>query len=88
MHPLDNPARLQDTTPQKCSCSRCEEDLLFGMRDKFHQFSVPLTTVLECLDIAEHQGYVPPLPADWWILLHRRYPGLAERHNNLYHQKE
>lgn len=52
----------EDTT----LCETCNEVLTFAMRDNFHEFSVGLSTILECLQVAEQQGYVPPLPAEWW----------------------
>lgn len=54
-----------DCTDFEC----CPEELVFAMQDTKHAFSLGLTTVLECLDIAEREGYVPPLPDDWWNLV-------------------
>lgn len=69
-----NPAqRIGDSAPD---CDVCEEALMFAMRDNFHEFSLPLSTVLECFRIAEQQGEVPELPMEWWRLLHRRFPSL------------
>jgi hypothetical protein len=39
------------------------------MKDKQHEFSIGLRTILYCLTIAEKEGYVPKLPADWWELV-------------------
>lgn len=44
----------------------CREELVFAMKDNEHTFSMGLTTVLQCLIYAEHQGYVPELPDGWW----------------------
>ena len=49
------------------NCESCFENLVFAMRDNNHDFSLGLSTVLECLNIAEKEGYVPKLPAEWWI---------------------
>ena len=54
-------------------CGNCEDHLVFAMSDKYHEFSLGLTTVLNCLQIAEQKGHVPPLPDEWWILIIRRY---------------
>lgn len=51
-----------DCTDYEC----CNEELIFSMKDKKHQFSLGLSTVLECLMIAEKKGYVPSLPPEWW----------------------
>lgn len=50
-------------------CPACEETMVFAMRDKYHEFSIGLSTVLECLRAAEAEGYVPPLPAEWWFAI-------------------
>lgn len=44
----------------------CQEELLFAMRDQEHEFSLGLSVVLNCLSIAEEEGFVPQLPDDWW----------------------
>ena len=48
------------------SCESCNEMMVFAMRDKYHEFSIGLQTILECLRIAEQEGYVPQLPPEWW----------------------
>lgn len=53
----------QDVT----DCETCGEILAFAMRDKHHEFSLGLYTVLQCLRAAEKEGVVPPLPDEWWI---------------------
>ena len=58
----------EDCTDFEC----CPEELVFAMKDNHHHFSLGLTTVIECLQIAEIQGYVPKLPQEWWCKL-RRY---------------
>lgn len=59
------PKPFQDVTEFEC----CLEELVFAMEDNQHQFSLGLSTVLRCLAIAEHEGYVPKLPYDWWYSL-------------------
>ena len=54
-------------------CERCEDPLLFGLKDRNHEFSLGLSTVLECLKLAEKEGAVPKLPPDWWWRLEDRY---------------
>lgn len=52
------------------NCDTCNETLVFAMKDNYHEFSIGLRTILECLAIAEKEGYVPPLPPEWWWSLH------------------
>jgi hypothetical protein len=43
------------------------ECLVFAMRDSGeHEFSLGLSTVLQCLHLAEKLKSVPPLPHWWW----------------------
>lgn len=62
-------------TADTTECERCCEELVFAMRDKTHEFSLGLSTVLRCLAIAEKEGYVPKLPTEWWQTL-RKYEAL------------
>lgn len=47
-------------------CEECSEELFFEMKDNYHEFSLSLSVVLNCLFIAEKEGYVPQLPDTWW----------------------
>ena len=58
-----------DHTP----CDRCMEDFVFAMKDNYHSFSIGLTTILQCLFIAEQEGCVPELPRDWTITVISRF---------------
>lgn len=53
---------------QKPSCDSCNEVLAFAMEMErpSKRFSIGLYTVLECLKIAEVEGYLPRLPEEWW----------------------
>lgn len=55
-------------------CCRCEDPLLFAMKDNSHKFSIGLFTILRCLKIAEREGVVPQLSDEWWLLVDNRYP--------------
>lgn len=60
----------KDGTPirtDNTSCQVCDETMVFAMRDNYHEFSIGLSTILECLQAAEAEGFVPPLPAEWWF---------------------
>lgn len=69
---VENPAQRVDDGKSP-DCDVCEEALLFAMRDNHHEFSINLTTILECLRVAEQRGEVPPLSKDWWYQVHRRF---------------
>lgn len=71
----------QDKPVDQVNCLECEEELVFHMRDNYHKFSIGLRTILECLNLAEAQGCVPPLPDNWWI-------GIATRHGLQFPQRE
>ncbi|MEJ1319618.1 hypothetical protein ACPBEH_11530 (plasmid) [Latilactobacillus sp. 5-91] len=51
----------------------CSEALLFKMKDRDHEFALPLSVVLNCLWVAEKEGYVPPLSDKWWIDVKNAY---------------
>ena len=51
----------------------CSDPLVFAMRDKHHEFSLGLITVLQCLKIAEEEGFIPPLPFEWWEKINYSY---------------
>lgn len=60
-------------TAEAKTCDRCDDPLLFAMRDNYHEFSMGLLTILQCLSLAEKEGYVPSLPEAWWVQLAVRY---------------
>jgi len=65
---------LPDSDPvSDNTCDHCEDPLLFAMQDKYHQFSLGLFTILQCLKIAENEGVIPLLPPDWWWSVESRY---------------
>ncbi|WP_208423017.1 hypothetical protein [Latilactobacillus fragifolii] len=51
----------------------CSEALLFMMKDRDHEFALPLSVVLSCLRVAETEGYVPSLSDNWWIDVKNAY---------------
>lgn len=55
------------------SCDNCADPLIFALKDRHHEFSLGLFSVLECLKLAEKEGYVPELPEDWWHKLWKSY---------------
>ncbi len=59
---------FKDCTDSEC----CQEELVFAMKDNYHDFSIGLSTILQCIALAEKEGYVPKLPDEWWNAI-RRY---------------
>lgn len=48
-------------------CPNCDEPLVFALKDKYYEFSMGLSTVLQLLLVAEKQGYVPKLLSEWKV---------------------
>lgn len=63
---FENRAEYQNKAEEN-HCPNCDEPLVFGLKDKYHEFSIGLSTVLQLLLVAEKQGYVPKLPNEWVI---------------------
>lgn len=70
---INNRAQWTNEPPQNAYCDSCSNQLLFAMRDEHHEFTLGITTVLECLMAAEDQGAVPVLPAEWWSAVISHY---------------
>ncbi|MBU2856342.1 hypothetical protein [Acidithiobacillus sp.] len=68
---LDNRADLASADAQDSSVN--EEEMVFALQDQHHKFSMGLSTILQCLRMAEQEGGIPKLPSDWWIQVARRY---------------
>ena len=56
-------AEIKDA--ERICCDRCFEQVVFALKDKDHEFSIGLITVLECLEFAISQGELPKLPRSW-----------------------
>ena len=50
---------------ERICCDNCFEQVVFMMRDKEHEFSIGLSTVLECITFAIKNGDLPKLPQSW-----------------------
>lgn len=68
------PEEGSDACRDVTDCEDCLEELVFAMKDKHHEFSIGLSTILYCLAIAEKEGYVPRLPPEWWEQVRSYYP--------------
>lgn len=72
--PFENRATLDANPPATEQADLSQDDyMVFAMQDKHHQFTLGLSTLLECLYIAEKEGAVPQLPDQWWLALSTRY---------------
>lgn len=49
-----------------------DESAVFLLKDRSHQFSIDIETVLSCLNLAEAHGVVPPLSRHWWQQVKKR----------------
>lgn len=58
-----NRARVQKA--ENINCESCFEPVVFHLRDNCHDFSMGLSTVMECLTFAIEKGYLPKLPMSW-----------------------
>lgn len=82
---LENRASLCAPAATEVFCPSCDESLIFAMQN---QFSLGLSTVLECLALAEKAGHVPPLPPEWWISLSVRYHSVGRMYQHICNQKD
>ena len=58
-----NRADIKDS--EQIVCQDCFERVVFMLRDKDHEFSIGLSTVLECVMFAIKNGDLPKLPSSW-----------------------
>lgn len=58
-----NRAEVEDA--ERIYCDNCFEQVVFFLQDKNHEFSMGLSTVLECLLFAVRNGDLPKLPKSW-----------------------
>lgn len=45
--------------------------LFFHLKDEVHEFKIGLYTLLQCLQFAETNKDIPPLPTEWWNSVRR-----------------
>ncbi len=60
---FENMAEVQGA--EDMCCDNCFERMIFLLKDKDHEFSLGLETVLECLAFAIKTGKLPKLPSSW-----------------------
>jgi len=55
-------------------CEICDEPIIFALATKNGEnFSVGLTTILECLKIAEKEYHIPPIDSKFWLAVKNDY---------------
>lgn len=54
--------RVEDDTPR------------FEFTSNGSPISIDLLTLLQCLKVAEHTHYVPPIDETWWVKIIKQYP--------------
>ena len=48
-------------------CEECNDRMIFALEDNDTSFMLGISTILECLKIAELEGAIPPITQDcWW----------------------
>ena len=57
--------RAEVKEAERVCCDNCFEQVVFLLNDKEHEFSMGLSTVLECLAFAIKNGDLPKLPRSW-----------------------
>ena len=64
--------RAEVENAEKIYCENCFEQVVFMLKDKDHEFSMGLSTVLECLKFAIENGELPKLPLSWVNIVYRK----------------
>lgn len=64
--------RAEVKNAERTNCENCFEPLVFLLKDKDHEFSMGLSTVLNCLAFAIENGDLPKLPLSWVYLVYNR----------------
>lgn len=57
--------RAEVENAERVVCDNCFEHIVFMLKDNNHEFSVGLSTILECLAFAISNGDLPKLPLSW-----------------------
>ncbi len=65
--------RAEIKNAQHICCENCFENVVFMLKDKDHEFSMGLSTVLECLRFAQDNGDIPPIDEKWWIDVRKHF---------------
>lgn len=64
-HQEMNDRKVGLESAEEITCDNCCESVIFHLRDNEHEFTMGLSTVLECLMFVIQQGDLPKLPISW-----------------------
>lgn len=53
------------TEGEEQCCDKCCDPVIFHLRDNYHEFTMALSTVIECIVFAIQNGDLPKLPLSW-----------------------
>lgn len=77
---------------ERVNCDKCYEHTVFFLKDNYHEFSMGLSTVLECVMFAIRKGDLPKLPNSWLDMIDNLYRTNYSNDKDLcyhdYHKKE
>jgi hypothetical protein len=57
--------RAEVESGERVQCDNCFERTVFHLKDNYHEFSIGMSTVLECVAFAIRNGDLPKLPNSW-----------------------
>lgn len=66
-------SRAEVEKAEQICCENCFEQVVFMLKDKDHEFSMGLSTVLDCLAFAVKNGDLPKLPLSWVNAVYDEY---------------
>ena len=65
--------RAEVEKAEHINCDNCFDPVVFMLKDKEHEFSIGLETILKCLFFAVEKGDPPKLPSSWLKQVHQYY---------------
>ncbi|MCY9828817.1 hypothetical protein [Vibrio chagasii] len=73
-HPAQDFSEHEDENLKEWAASvSCDDTPRFELLYNGQPIFLDLTTLLQCLKIAEHCHLTPPIDSDWWLDIVRRY---------------
>jgi hypothetical protein len=69
---------------ERIVCDNCFEPIVFFLKDNDREFSMGLTTVLQCLEFAVKNGDLPKLPDSWLTDVENTYDVRFDRDISYY----
>ncbi|MCL1996842.1 MAG: hypothetical protein FWG63_11595 [Defluviitaleaceae bacterium] len=73
----------KESSLTEIACSECQESIIFALQINGQAVSLGLSTILECLQIAEKEGIVPKIDEgrefgespSWWLRVKNLHSG-------------